>query len=75
MVICWTPAELAGFDVLLTTDKKTGYQQNLSGRKIAIIVLGQQQWPKLKPHMHLVIKAVHAASPASYVEVAIPQQE
>jgi hypothetical protein len=35
-------AERAGFDVLLTTDKNIRYQQNLSERKIAIVVLGQQ---------------------------------
>ena len=43
-------AEAAGFDLLLTTDKNMIYQQNLSGRKIAIVVLGQQQWPLLR-HM------------------------
>ena len=31
-------AEEAGFDILLTTDKNIRYQQNLSGRKIAIVV-------------------------------------
>ena len=36
-------AEEADFDVFLTTDKNIRYQQNLSGRKIAIVVLGQQQ--------------------------------
>jgi hypothetical protein len=33
-------AEEADFDVFLTTDKNIRYQQNLSGRKIAIVVLG-----------------------------------
>jgi hypothetical protein len=37
-----TVAEEAGFDVLLTTDKNMRYQQNLAGRKLAIVVLGQQ---------------------------------
>ena len=36
-----TAAEDAGFDVLLTTDKNLRYQQNLSGRKIAIVILGR----------------------------------
>jgi hypothetical protein len=35
-----TEAERAGYDVLLTADKNIRYQQNLSGRKIAIVVLG-----------------------------------
>ena len=56
-----TAAEEAGFDVLLTTDKNMRYQQNLAGRKIAIVVLGQQQWPRLRPHVQRVIEAVNAA--------------
>jgi hypothetical protein len=40
-------AEAAGFELLLTTDKNMRYQQNLKGRKIAFVVLGNQQWPCL----------------------------
>jgi predicted nuclease of predicted toxin-antitoxin system len=65
-------AEAAGFEVLVTTDKNIRYQQNLTGRKIAIVVLGNQQWPALKAHVDLVVTAVNGATPASYVEVAIP---
>jgi hypothetical protein len=65
-------AEAAGFDVLLTTDKNMRYQQNLASRKIAIVVLGRQQWPKLRPYVHLVVAAVNAAVPGSYAEVDIP---
>jgi hypothetical protein len=42
-------AEAAGFEVLLTTDKNIRYQQNLSGRKIAIVVIGNAQRPELRP--------------------------
>ena len=69
-----TAAEEAGFDMLLTTDKNLRYQQNLAGRKIAIVVLGQQQWPQLEPHIQRVIEAVNAAKPSSYVEVDIPSK-
>jgi hypothetical protein len=41
-------AEAAGFELLLTTDKNMRYQQNMAGRKIAFVVLGNQQWPVLK---------------------------
>ena len=33
-------AEEAGYEVLLSTDKNIRYQQNLTGRTIALIVLG-----------------------------------
>jgi hypothetical protein len=65
-------AERAGFDLLLTTDKNMRYQQNLTGRRIAIVVLGQQQWPQLRPHIQRVIDAVNRATPGSYTEVDIP---
>jgi len=65
-------AEEAGFDLLLTTEKNMHYQQNLSNRKIAIVVLGQQQWPRLRPYIQHVIDAVDAATPGSYSEVDIP---
>jgi hypothetical protein len=58
--------------VLLTTDKNIRYQQNLSERKIAIVVLLQQQWSKVRPHVELVVKAVDAVIPGSYTEVEFP---
>ena len=33
-------AEAAGFELLLTTDKRIRYQQNLARRRISIVVLG-----------------------------------
>jgi hypothetical protein len=42
-------AEEAGFDVLLTTDKNIRFQQNLEGRRIAVVVLGNGLWPFVKP--------------------------
>jgi hypothetical protein len=65
-------AEKAGFDLLLTTDRNLPYQQNLAGRKIAVMVLGRQQWPQLRLHAQLVIDALKAVRPGSYTEVEIP---
>jgi len=65
-------AEEAGFEMLLTTDKNMRYQQNLAGRKIAVLVLGQQDWGLLRPHVQVVVDAVNAATPGSYTEVEIP---
>jgi len=65
-------AEAAGFEVLLTTDKNMRYQQNLAGRKIAVVILGRQQWPGLQPYIHLVVEAVNAAQAGSYLEVSLP---
>ena len=67
-------AEMAGFDLLLTTDKNIRHQQNLKGRKIAFVVIGNQQWPTLRRYVERVVAAVNAAAPGSYSEVEIPFQ-
>jgi hypothetical protein len=35
------------FDVLVTTDRNLRFQQSLSGRKLAVLVLPTTSWPKL----------------------------
>jgi hypothetical protein len=65
-------AEAAGFELLLTTDKNMRYQQNLTGRKIAFVVIGNQQWPILRLYIERVVAAVNAATPGSFTEVEIP---
>ena len=65
-------AEAAGFEVLLTTDKNMRYQQNLTGRQIAFVVLGNSQWPVLRRYVERVVAAVDAATPGSYTEVDVP---
>jgi hypothetical protein len=67
-------AEAAGFNVLVTPDKNIRYQQNLTVRTIALVVLGNPQWPILRLHVDRVVTAVNAARPGSYTEVEIPEQ-
>jgi len=66
-----TVAEHAGFEVFLTTDKNMRYQQNMTGRTIAVVVIGAQQWPALQPHVARVVATVNAATPGSFTEVDI----
>jgi hypothetical protein len=61
-----------GFDLLLTTYKRIHYQQNLTGRRIAIVVLGNSTWRIVRLHLDRVASAVEAASPGSYAELDIP---
>jgi Domain of unknown function (DUF5615) len=65
-------AEDAGFDLLVTTDKNVRYQQNLAGRKISIVVLGNSPWWLVRQHLDRIVAAVDGAIPASYAEVEIP---
>jgi hypothetical protein len=65
-------AEAAGFEVLLTTDKRIRYQQNLTGRKVAIVVLGNSTWRVAQLYVDRIARAVDDAKPGSYAEVEIP---
>jgi hypothetical protein len=65
-------AEEAGFDLLLTTDKNMPYQQNLAGRRIAVVTLSRQNWPQLRPHVQLVFEAITMAKAGSFTGVEIP---
>jgi hypothetical protein len=67
-----TIAEREGFDVFLTSDKNIQYQQNLKSRRIAIVVLGNPQWPIVRQHVGLIVDAVNAAQPGSYSMIDIP---
>jgi hypothetical protein len=67
-----TAAEEAGFDLLLSTDKNIQYQQNLRGRRIAIVILGNSQRPAVHRYIDRVVAPVNAAIPGSYTEVEIP---
>jgi hypothetical protein len=55
--------EAAGFDLLLTTDKNMRCQQNLTGRKLAIVVLGNSQWRVARRYIARILAAVKAATP------------
>jgi hypothetical protein len=65
-------AEQAGFDVLLTTDKNLRFQQNLHGRKLAIVVLSNSRWSLVRRALEPIAVAVNAAKPGSYTLVEIP---
>lgn len=64
-------AEAAGFEVFLTTDRHLRDEQNLTGRRIAIIVLTKASWPRIKPLLPTITTAVAAAEPGRLVEVEI----
>jgi hypothetical protein len=51
---------------------RTAFQQGWDKRRVAVVVLGQQQWPHVRPHIRLVVDAVNAATPGSFAEVDVP---
>ena len=65
-------AEAAGFELFITADKGIQFQQNLTSRRLAIIILGNAQWPVLKQYVDRVIAAVETATAGSLTKVEIP---
>ncbi len=74
MANCCAAAEETSFEVFLTTDKNIRYQQNLAGRVIVIVVLGNLRWPVVQRYIGRVIAAISAAKPGTYSEVDIPDR-
>ena len=65
-------SEEAAFDVFVTTDQHLREQQNLAGRKIAIVVLLTTNWTLIGRHTDLVITAISHLTPGAFVEVGFP---
>lgn len=67
-------AETAAFEVFVTTDKNLKYQQNLVGRRMAIVVLQTTSWPRLRQMLPQIVEAIATAVSGSYSEVAAPSR-
>ena len=59
-------AETASFDVFVTTDQNLPNEQNLSGRRIAVIVLPTTRWQQIQQHAADVVAAVESIRPGEY---------
>jgi len=64
-------ADAGGFDVLVTGDRKLHYEQNLSGRKIALVSLSAVSWPVIEPHVSKIADAVASSKPGSFTRVDV----
>jgi hypothetical protein len=68
-----TAAEEAGFDLFITADQELTYQQNLTGRKMAVLVLSTNNWDFVKAGIAEIMAAISGVTPGSYTEVEIPE--
>ena len=64
-------AEKAGFQVLITTDQNLRYQQNLSERRIAIVVLRSTSWPRIRLHVEEIRRTIDAVNAGDFSEILI----
>ena len=58
------------FDLLITTDQNLRYQQNLSGRTLAILVLPTTSWLEIQKQVHLIASSVSSTKEGGYTELS-----
>ena len=63
--------EQAGFEVFVTTDQNLKYQQNLTQRRIAIVVILTTSWPRIQANLSPVLAAINSSMPGAYAEVSV----
>lgn len=62
-------AEEAGFDLLLTGDRSLYREQNLAGRRLAIVAMSSVEWRIVEQHLSTIVTAIDAAAPGSFQAV------
>ena len=57
------------FAAFITTDQNLRYQQNLTGRQLAILVLPTTSWPEIQKHTNKITEAVNVLKPGDFIEL------
>ena len=60
------------FDLFITGDKRIQYQQNLAGRRLALIVLPTNRVPAVITILPLIKATIEQIQPGAYVELSLP---
>ena len=64
-------SEKEGYQLLISTDQNLKYQQTLSDRHLAIIVLLSASWPRIQRRVDEIRVAVDEISPGDYREIPV----
>ena len=64
-------AEREGYDVLITSDQNMRNQQNLAGRRLAVVVVLSTAWPKVELRVEDIRSALDQIGPGELREVSI----
>jgi hypothetical protein len=64
-------ADEEGFDLLITSEQELTYQQNLTARRIAVLVLSTNNWAVIKERISDIATAIEAipAGGFSFVDI------
>jgi predicted nuclease of predicted toxin-antitoxin system len=66
-------AERTGYDLFITTDQNLRYQQSVTGRHLAIVVLRSTSWPRIQHHIAAIQSVVARITAGGYAEIEIPR--
>ncbi|MDQ2713079.1 MAG: hypothetical protein M3Y24_12775 [Acidobacteriota bacterium] len=56
----------------MTADQNINYQQNLTERRISLVVLGSNIWRIVENYVKEIAEKVHAATPSSFDFIEMP---
>jgi hypothetical protein len=65
-------AEQQAFDLFVVADKNMRYQQDLTGRRIAILELWTNHRPTLERHFQYICASVERMIPGQHLELTAP---
>jgi len=63
--------EAAGFEAFISNDKRIEFDQNLSRRPFAILLLSTNHWPTMQPHVGNIAAALETAQPGTITRVDV----
>ena len=64
-------AEEAGYEVLITTDQGIRYQQNMSNKRLAVVILMNTAWPRISRRTEAIRITLEEILPGELREVPI----
>jgi hypothetical protein len=64
-------AEQERYELLITTDQNLRYQQRLTDRQLAIIVLLSTSWPRIQGRIDTIQTAVAGIVAGAYQEISV----
>jgi hypothetical protein len=67
-------AEEAGFNAMITADANIRYQQNLTNRRLALVVLDTNDWFAIRANLGAVEAALALIQPGVYIPVAFERR-
>ena len=64
-------AEESAFQVFVTSDQNLRYQQNMTNRGIALLILSTNFWPALRGSAESISATLASLEPGQFVEIEI----